>query len=83
MPRNKLNDVRDHLIAAMEELAEGGVEDKRMDELSKLNDIGKTLVESAKAEAQYVGQLSKLTKSADGTVVYESGFIPNNNQLKE
>jgi len=82
MARNKLTDVNDHLIAAMEELAEGGVKEKRMEELKQLSYVGKTLVESAKAEAIMVGNVAKLTKESNGQIVYRSNFITDGNENK-
>ena len=75
--KNKLTDVRNHLIAAMEELldANGEIGQCRLEELQEVNKIGKTLVESAKAEASYVGKVAQMHKQTDGYMNHSSHFI--------
>ena len=72
--KNTLNDVRNNLIAAMEEvlMQEEGkeIDPKRMEQLKLVNEFGKTLVESAKAEDIYL----KVTGS-NGAHVKSSGFV--------
>lgn len=77
MPKNKLQDVRDHLIEAMEILMDTSekITPEQLDRLKLTNDIGKTLVESAKAESLYIRSVSSIVKEGmnenSGT-----GFIP-------
>lgn len=76
MPRNKLTDIRDHLISAMEELMDEGttISPERLERLKQTNEIGKTLVESAKAEASYVNGIAKLNRNLKDQHVEGNSF---------
>jgi hypothetical protein len=64
MPRNKIEDLRNHLFEAIEKLQEG---EMQLDTAKAINDISKTIVASAKVEVQFL----KVLKREAGT-----GFIP-------
>lgn len=67
MPKNKIEDLRDHLFATLEALQD---KDSPMDiERAKaIADVGRVLVDSAKVEVAFI-----VATGADGT---GSGFIP-------
>ncbi len=66
MARNKMQDVRDFLIQGLEEImSEDKIKPERMERLKQANELGKTLVESAKAEALYINSVAKLHKVND------------------
>jgi hypothetical protein len=84
MPRNKLQDVRDHLIAGMEELlSDEPIDKERLERLKLVNKFGDTLVESAKAEALMVDSLSKMAKVTKKNVGSEFIEVPPTPQLEE
>lgn len=76
MARNKLTDVRDHLIAAMEELMDENVQiaPERLERLNLTNEVGKTIVDSAKAEAMYLRSAAMLSKQSDGYIKPDTNF---------
>lgn len=59
-----MTDVRDHLIAAMEKLHDGDME---VAQAKAMAEIGKVLVESAKAEVDFIKATGMITKG--------SGFV--------
>lgn len=64
MARNKMTDVRNNLIEAMEKLNSGDMEAK---DAKAIADIGKVLVESAKVEVDFI--------KATGVLNQDTGFI--------
>lgn len=64
MPRNKIEDLRNHLFEAIEMVKDGEME---MDKAKAINSLSKTLVDSAKVEVSYLKVLGK----SEGT-----GFFP-------
>lgn len=64
MPRNKIEDLRNHLFEVIERLKDGDIE---LEQAKAINDVSKTLVSSAKVEVQYM----KVFQSETG-----SGFFP-------
>lgn len=77
MARNKMTDVRDHLILAMEKLHDGDME---VPQAKAMAEIGKVLVESAKAEVDFIKATGMITKGS-GFVNME-GLIENNDKGK-
>lgn len=63
MARNKLSDVRDLLIESMERLRDGDMEPAAAKQMASL---GKTLVDSAKVEIDFIDKTGRLG---------DSGFI--------
>jgi hypothetical protein len=72
MPKNKIEDLRNHLFATIESLLD---DDKPMElERAKaVADVAQVIVNSAKIEVDYV----KATERSRAT----SGFFPENNNL--
>lgn len=77
MPKNKITDVRNHLVAAMEELLdeESQISPERMERLKLTNEFGRTIVESAKAEALYLNSMAKLTRANDNAPIKNNEFF--------
>lgn len=71
MPRNKIEDLRNHLFATLEGLTD---EDKPMDinRAKAVADVAQVIVNSAKVEVDFI----RATGRAEGT-----GFIPEVKQL--
>jgi hypothetical protein len=70
MPKNKIEDLRNHLFATMEAL----LDDEKpleLDRAKAIADIAQVIVNSAKVEVDYV----KVTERSKAT----SGFFPDNN----
>lgn len=74
--KNKLQDVRNLLIEQMELLSDPK-EKCDMERIKMMNEIGKTLVESAKAEAGYIKSLPYAAKFSP------TGFVAEHKQLSE
>ena len=70
MPKNKIEDLRNHLFATMEALLD---EDKplELDRAKAIADIAQVIVDSAKVEVEYV----KATERSRAS----SGFFPESN----
>jgi hypothetical protein len=72
MPKNKIEDLRNHLFATLEALQD---EDKPMeiDRAKAIADVAQVIVNSAKIEVDYIRAIGR----TEGT-----GFIPEERQLK-
>jgi hypothetical protein len=64
MPRNKIEDLRDHLFETIEMLKDG---DMDIQKAKAIKDVAQTIVNSAKVEVDFL----KFTKEGNG-----SGFFP-------
>lgn len=64
--RNKIGDLRDHLFVCIEELMDKDetIGSEKMDRIKMVNDLGKTLVDSAKVEVGYIKALKQTEKSS-------------------
>ena len=73
MPRNKIEDLRNHMFATIESLLD---EDNPMDidRARAVAEVGKVIVESAKAEVMYL----KVTRSEDTSL-----FMQNVKQIDQ
>lgn len=88
--KNKISDLRDHMFAALERLAdESMTPEKLKEEISKskaISDIGKVIVESAKTEILYAKMTGKKenhpTKFLQAAEITEKSD-PNMTILKE
>ena len=71
--KNTMIDVRNHLIAQLERLGDANAEDlsQEIERAKAIGQIGKVLVESAKAEVHFI-------RAIDGAV--PSGFLPSRDQ---
>lgn len=58
MPQNKLEDLRNHLFEAIEMLKEGDME---LNTAKTINQLGSTIVESAKVEADVLKTIAEAT----------------------
>lgn len=67
MPRNKMTDVRDHMIAAMENLLDDTLEFD-VEKAKAIASLGNVLVKSAKVELDYL-------KAVNGTDDMSTGFM--------
>ncbi len=69
--KNKIEDLRNHLFAAMEKLTEAETPEELSRELERskgLAEIGKVIVDSAKTEVDFI-------KAAGGEVLPNTGFF--------
>jgi len=69
MPRNKIEDLRNHLFATLESLADSSMDIERAKAIS---DVAQVIVNSAKIEVDFI----KATGRSEGT-----GFIPEQKQI--
>ncbi|MCB9245954.1 MAG: hypothetical protein H6606_05940 [Flavobacteriales bacterium] len=77
--KNKIQDVRNILIEQMEKLNDPDtIVD--MERVKQINEIGKTLVESAKAEASFLKAVRMGSAMSRGD---HSGFVPTSKQIEE
>lgn len=69
MAKNKIQDLRDHIFAQMERLGEEGLTVEKMDAEVKrakaMSELGKVIVESAKAETDFRHKLGKEATSGN------------------
>lgn len=72
MPKNKIEDLRNHLFATIESLLDDE-KPMELDRAKAVADIAQVIVNSAKVEVDYV----KATEKSRAT----SGFFPENNNL--
>lgn len=75
--KNSIIDVRNILIEQMEKLNDPDTE-VDMERVKQINNLGKTLVDSAKAEALYINAVSGLGKDTNAPL---SGFIKRPKEL--
>lgn len=69
MPRNKIEDLRNHLFATLEGLADSSMD---IDRAKAISDVAQVIVNSAKIEVDFI----KATGRSEGT-----GFIPEQKQI--
>ena len=69
MPRNKIEDLRNHLFSALEGLADSSMD---IDRARAISDVAQVIVNSAKIEVDFI----KATGRSEGT-----GFIPEQRQI--
>lgn len=65
--KNKIEDLRNHLFAALEALAPDAEKPMELDRAKAIADVARVIIESAKAETHFL----EVTGKSEGT-----GFIP-------